>query len=93
MLKAAAFASREPFRAVIAGDPASPEARQLLAAAHKVYQPFRVILGTSGPVEPFALTLLPKDGKATAYVCTGKSCLPPTSDPATISQSLNAKLP
>ena len=93
MLKAAAFASREPFRAVIAGDPASPEGRQLLAAAHKVYQPFRVILGTSGPVEPFALTLQPKDAKATAYVCTGKSCLPPTSDPASVSQSLATKLP
>ena len=91
MLQAAAFAHQEPFRAVIAGDPDLPETRILIRAAHSVYQPHRVILGTTGPVEPFALTLLPREGKPTAYVCTGNSCLPPTSDPAKIQQSLRPK--
>lgn len=88
MLHAVAFAGEPPFRAVIAGDPALPETQALLRAAHRVYQTHRVILGTTGPVEPFARTLLPRDGKPTAYICTGTSCRPPTSDPAAVRKSL-----
>lgn len=89
MLHAVAFAGEEPFRAVIAGDPALPETKALLRAAHSVYQNHRVILGTAGPVEPFALTLHPQPGEApTAFICTGSSCLPPTSDPAKVKKSL-----
>jgi hypothetical protein len=89
MLKAAAFAAREPFRVVIAGDAAA--ARPLLRAAHRVYQPHRVILGTSGPVEELAREMKPKDGQPAAYVCTGSACLPPATDPAVLRRSLTAK--
>lgn len=89
MTKAAAFAMREPFRAVIAGDPAG--SRDLLRAVHSVYQPHRVILGTAGPVEEFAKTLTPREGKPTVYVCTGESCKPPTSDPAAVKHYLTEK--
>ncbi len=88
MLQAVAFASEEPFRVVLAGDPSLPETQALLRAAHDVYQTHRVILGTTGPVEPFATTLLPREGKPTAYVCTGNSCQPPTSDPAQVRKML-----
>ena len=88
MLHAVAFAGETPFRAVIAGDPALPETQALLRAAHRVYQTHRVILGTTGPVEPFAKTLSPREGKPTAYICTGTSCRPPTSDPAEVRKSL-----
>lgn len=91
MTKAAAFATREPFRTVIAGTPA--ESRALLRAAHRVYQPHRVILGTAGPVEPFARDLKMRDGKPTAYVCTGKACQPPTNDPVDIRRYLANKGP
>ena len=50
----------------------------LLHAAHSVYQPNKVVLGTVGPVEPFAKTLPAKDEKPTAYVCTGTRCSAPT---------------
>ncbi len=93
MLQALAFASEEPFRAVIAGDPSLPETQALLRAAHSVYQTHRVILGTTGPVEPFAKTLTLQNGRPTAYVCTGSSCLPPTSDPAAIQNSLRPPSP
>jgi uncharacterized protein YyaL (SSP411 family) len=53
-----------------------------------VYQPHKVILAAAGPVEPFALTLKPKDGKPTAYVCTGTACQPPTHDGARVKESL-----
>ena len=91
MLRAAAFAGREPFRVVIAGDPQSEAARRLVAAAHRAPQPFRVILGNAGPVEPFALTLPARDGKPTAYVCTGRECRPPTDDPATVTKHLGER--
>lgn len=89
MLKAAAFAQREPFRVVIAGD--VKEGRPLLRAAHRIYQPHRVILGTVGPVEEFAKTLPVRDGKPTAYVCTGQACQPPTSDPLQVRKNLTDK--
>lgn len=88
MLQAVVFASTEPHRAVIAGDPADPETRRLLQAAHSVYQTHRVILGTTGPVEPFARTLTTRDGKPTAWICTGTECLPPAHDPADVRKNL-----
>jgi uncharacterized protein YyaL (SSP411 family) len=93
MLKAAAFAAREPFRVVVAGEVGGGDGRRLLAAAHRVYQPFRVVLGTAGPVEPFAKTLPARDGKATAYVCSGKACRPPTGEPGDVTESLTALVP
>ncbi|MBI3191153.1 MAG: thioredoxin domain-containing protein, partial [Pedosphaera parvula] len=77
----------EPKRVVITGDPHSAAARMLLHAAHSVYQPGKVVLGTAGPVEPFAKTLPAKDGP-TVYLCTGTACQPPTSDPAKLEAML-----
>jgi uncharacterized protein YyaL (SSP411 family) len=79
MLMALDFSMEEPKRAVIASDdPKSPAAKQLLHGVHSVFQRRKVVLGTVGPIEPFAKTLKPKDGRATAYVCTGTACQPPT---------------
>jgi uncharacterized protein YyaL (SSP411 family) len=91
MLVAADFASAAPQRVVIAGDLASPHARPLLESAHQVYQPGKVVLGTEGAVEPFAGTLKAKGGSATAFICTGNACLPPTDDPATVAGLLNSR--
>jgi uncharacterized protein YyaL (SSP411 family) len=73
------FAMEEPKRIVLVGDPKSPEFRKLIVAAHAAYQPNKVILGQAGPVEAFAKKL-PKHGPATAYVCTGTACQPPTDE-------------
>ena len=88
LLSALDFAVQEPRRVVIAGDVKSAEARALIRAAHGVYQPNRVVLATAGLVGPFAKTLSPKDGKATAYVCTGTACQPPTHDAAQVKAAL-----
>jgi len=79
MLHALDFWIEEPRRVVIAGDPRTAQARELLHAAHSVYQPNKVVLGNSGSVEPFAKTL-PASGGPVVYLCTGKSCQAPTSD-------------
>jgi hypothetical protein len=77
MLHALDFSLEEPRRVVIAGDPASPKARELLYAVHSFYQPNKIVLGNAGPVEPFAKTLPAKNGPV-VYLCTGNSCQPPT---------------
>jgi uncharacterized protein YyaL (SSP411 family) len=76
LLAALDFSSEEPRRAVIVGE----GDRALLRGAHLAFQPNKVVLGNTGAVEPFAKTLMPKDGKPTAYVCTGTACQPPTHD-------------
>jgi uncharacterized protein YyaL (SSP411 family) len=88
MLLAAAFALEAPRRVVIAtaGEP-QVEGKALIQAAHSVYQSRKVVMGTRGPVDPFARGLKPADGGATAHVCSGTSCQPPTQDPAALDQS------
>jgi uncharacterized protein YyaL (SSP411 family) len=80
MLLALDFSLEEPRRVVIAGDANAVETRDLIQAAQAVYQPGKVVLGTLGPVEPLARTLPTKDGRPTAYLCTGTACQPPTHD-------------
>jgi len=79
MLLAYDFWLDEPRRVVIAGDPASAEARALLRASHSVYRPGKVVLGNRGAVEDFARSLPAREG-AVAYLCTGIACQPPTND-------------
>jgi uncharacterized protein YyaL (SSP411 family) len=83
MLQAFDFSLEEPKRAVLAAENAEPKILPLLHALHSAYQPNKVILANSGPVEEFARTLPAKDG-AVVYFCTGNACQPPTSDPQQI---------
>jgi uncharacterized protein len=87
MLQAVDFQLEEPRRVVIAGDPHDLKARELLRAAHSVYSPGKIILGTLGAVEEFARTL-PAKGGAVVYLCTGNACQPPTSDPVKVKELL-----
>ena len=89
MLIALDYSIEEPRRAVIVGDPEGGSTRELVHAAHGVYQPNKVVLGTMGPVEQFAKTLPTKD-LPMAFVCTGTACQPPTKVPAQVKQLLGA---
>jgi uncharacterized protein YyaL (SSP411 family) len=86
LLLALDFSLEEPKRVVLAGDAKSGDAMKLLHAAHSVYQPNKVALGTTGPIEPFAKTLPAKDGKATVYLCTGTACQAPTQEAEKVKQ-------
>jgi uncharacterized protein YyaL (SSP411 family) len=88
MLLALDFALEEPKRVVLAGDVNTADARALLRAAHAAYQPNKVVLATTGPVEEFAKTLPTKDGKPTVYLCTGTACQPPTHDGGKVKEFL-----
>jgi uncharacterized protein YyaL (SSP411 family) len=83
MLQAVDFSLEEPRRAVVAGEPDAPKTVELLHAIHSVYQPNKVVLGTTGQVESFARSL-PSKRTPLAYVCTGSACQNPTSDPGEI---------
>jgi uncharacterized protein YyaL (SSP411 family) len=87
LLAALDFSLEEPRRVVIAGDVNTPQARALLRAAHAVYQPNKVVLGTAGPVEEFAKTMPSRNGP-TVYLCTGTACQPPTQDGAKVKAML-----
>ncbi len=87
MLHALDFWLEEPRRVVVCGDTASTNFHELLRAAHSVYQPNKIILGNAGAVEPFAKTLSAKNS-ATAFVCTGSACQPPTQEPAQLKVNL-----
>lgn len=90
LLTALDFWLEEPRRVILAGDPTSPSAQALLRAVHGVYQPHKVVLGNAGPVEEFARTLPTGKEGATAYICTGASCQPPTADPDQVRRALGA---
>ena len=87
MLHALDFSLEEPRRVVIAGNSDSKLFRELLRAAHSVYQPDKIVLGNVGAVEEFARSL-PVKNEATVYLCTGQSCQPPTSDAAKVKEML-----
>jgi uncharacterized protein YyaL (SSP411 family) len=88
MLLALDYSLEQPKRIVLAGNIEEGTGKDLLRGAHSVYQPNKVVLGTEGPVEPFAKTLKPTDSKPTAYLCTGTACQPPTHEPAKINTFL-----
>jgi len=87
MLHAVDFWLEEPRRVVVAGDPNSAKARDLLRAAHSVYQPDKIVLGNIGAVEEFSRTLPAKHGLV-VYLCTGRSCQPPTSEAGKVKELL-----
>ena len=87
LLQAVDFQLEEPRRVVIAGNPNEAKFKELLAAAHSVYQPNKVILGNDGAVEEFAKTLPAKNGPM-VYLCTGNACQPPTEDAAKLKELL-----
>ena len=84
MLHAVDFWLDEPRRVVIASGLGEKE---LLHAAHSVYQPNKIILGNTGAIEAFAQTL-PTKTAALAYVCTGHACQPPVQNPADLARLL-----
>ena len=87
MLQVLDFQLEEPRRVVIAGNPRDAKVRELLRAAHSVYQTNKVVLGNTGAVEEFARTLPAKDGPV-VYLCTGNSCQPPAQDAAKVREML-----
>ncbi len=86
-------------RAVVVGDPASAETRALLDAAWGTWRPHAIVhpldpAEASGAVLPpeaaamLARASATRAAPAAAYVCAGRVCAPPTSDPAELTRLL-----
>jgi uncharacterized protein YyaL (SSP411 family) len=96
MLVAVDFSVSKPVQIVIAGDPAAPDTRAMLRAAHGAFIPHRVVLGADGGAgqaflaehAAFIKEMKPLDGKATAYVCQNYACQRPTDDLVTLKRQL-----
>jgi uncharacterized protein len=92
---AATLFARHPIQVVITGNSIDPTALALEAAAHRVYRFGKSVLRVSPGTQLAALagalkeTLahLPSD-KPLAVVCSGQTCLPPTSNPAQLTALL-----
>jgi len=87
MLQALDYWLDVPSRVVINNDPGSEKVRELLYAVYSVYQPTKVVLSNKGPVEELARSINDR-GEPEAYICTGQTCKPPTTDPKKIQQML-----
>jgi len=87
LLQALDFWLQEPARVVIAGRRDSKKFQELLRAAHSVYQPNKIVMGNAGAVDDFSKTLSAK-GEATAYICRGNTCRPPTEDVKSLVEAL-----
>jgi len=92
---AATLFTRHPIQVVITGPADDPAAQALENAAHRVFRFGKSVLRVTPATQLAALagalkeTLphLPAD-KALAVVCSGQTCLPPTSDPAQLTAYL-----
>ncbi|MDQ5987478.1 MAG: hypothetical protein CSYNP_03223 [Syntrophus sp. SKADARSKE-3] len=81
---------------VIAGEPASPDTQKMLDIIRHVYLPHKTVIlrppaavaSAITDLAPFTRDMTMKDGKATAYVCSERTCLAPTNDLAVLTELL-----
>jgi uncharacterized protein YyaL (SSP411 family) len=73
-------------RIIVTGKPGSPETLRLIQSIYEVYQPFKTVLGSEGPVDPLAQSLASHEKSSAAYVCVGTTCLPSTSNPVKLKE-------
>ncbi len=84
---------------VIAGDTGAPDTERMIAAVRSGYHPARTVLfrSTSEPgtalltLAPFTQDLVKREGKATAYLCTGNACSVPITDPEMLEDAVGNK--
>jgi uncharacterized protein YyaL (SSP411 family) len=86
---AATLFANHPLQVVITGDSNDPIAQALEAAAHRVFRLGKSVLRVTPETPQLHLSGALKEtlphlpaGKPLAVVCSGQTCLPPTTDPA-----------
>ncbi len=85
------YGLQEPKRVVLVGDFTCGSTASLLRAAHGVFEPHKVVMGNTGPVEAFAKTLPVNEEFTQAFCCTGTACQPPTRDKVKVTEFLKAQ--
>jgi uncharacterized protein len=91
-LLSAQQALSDPLAIVIIGDDEAATALAATARTHRIAQRSIVCLAPDTALAAghpaYGKTL--QDGRATAYICRGQSCLPPITEPAALGQKLDA---
>ncbi len=88
-LCAAAFILGSPQELAIAGDPADPDTQALLAVAGQGYRPNLVTaVGSPDDGVPLLAGRVPRDGRATAYLCRRFVCRRPVTEPQALAAQL-----
>ena len=79
---------------VIAGATDADDTRALEAEVSRHHMPWAVVIPVSGvsrtPTLPWLGAMAPRDGKATAYVCSDFTCQAPVTDPEELRVQLEA---
>ncbi|MBI2893516.1 MAG: thioredoxin domain-containing protein [Deltaproteobacteria bacterium] len=86
LLCAADMLSRGATEVAIAGDPLDPDTFALVRAAAHPFEPNRVIRLVEEAADPLGRRRI--DGKPTAFVCHGRACSAPVTDPAALEELL-----
>ena len=96
-LAAADFAAGPTSEVVVVGNPDAPDTREMVQVLSRTYLPNAVVIlkpvGAASDaivrLAPFAASLQPVNGKATAYVCRDFTCSLPTNDIPAMLAELN----
>jgi uncharacterized protein YyaL (SSP411 family) len=98
MVSAWQLTQRKPRQIVIAGPPGRDDTRAMLAAAHSVHDPGKIVLlADNGPNQAYLAKHLPfmeevtmVDGAATAYVCENFTCRAPVNSVEALKERLRS---
>jgi uncharacterized protein YyaL (SSP411 family) len=94
------YALNPSYEVVIVGRPAAKDTRAMLTALRKPFLPSKVVLLRPADkkaaaeiirMAPYTEFMVPKDGRATAYVCTNFVCKLPTTDISQVLTNLKVK--
>ncbi|HOD35926.1 MAG TPA: thioredoxin domain-containing protein [Syntrophales bacterium] len=96
LLAAVEFLQGPSYEIVVAGDPRKGDTQEMIRSLRKPFLPNKVVLlrpvgGHPSEIEKIASFTVPmksRDGRATAYVCSGFSCQNPTADIAEMLKTL-----
>ncbi len=99
-LAALDFLAGPPREIVLAGSPADPGLREMARVAHRRVRPGTIIaLRPEGPglstvlaLQPALAPLLPREGRATAFVCEGYACREPVTSAAALAAMLDGEI-
>jgi uncharacterized protein YyaL (SSP411 family) len=94
------YALNPSYEVVIVGRPAAKDTRAMLTALRKSFLPGKIVLLRPADkkaaaeiirMAPYTEFMVPKDGRATAYVCSNFVCKLPTTDISQMLASLQVK--
>ncbi|MGB7788659.1 thioredoxin domain-containing protein [Methanoregula sp.] len=100
-LSALDFAVGPTTEIVLAGNPGAEDTEHLVGVLRAGYLPrctvlFRPVSGDRvvlDRIAPFSSAMIPKDGRAAAYVCSGNTCSPPITEPEKLAAFVNGNIP